>query len=406
MQLARARALCGLHRYAEAMPILEGVIAGDPQRGDAWCLLSAAQLALGAPDAALDSAKAALALTPDDDWPHRLASIALSQLRRRVARPRSRSPRSPRMRTHAHIARSLANTGKDPGDARAAAERALALAPHEAEAHLAAGSVAAAAKDRTEAEAAFRRALAIDPQNSAAHNELARLNLGKHAINNPNRLADAATGFATAVRSDPGAEVSRRNLDLVLHTFLSRISYFIFFAAYFVGYVTEHASPLAARFIPLAALLIPAIYAWQFVARLTVPLRRYLVDLVFRNPKIRSAAALELLATACLVAGALAPSASRGGFAGIAAVTALIGRVMLVTQRQHSARAAHGLNPRPALGTPVLWIIVAAFAVAALMRLYATSTSQVGIGGILVALVCAAASAATMTVIRRRSSRS
>src|SRR5207302_1034027 len=105
---------------------------------------------------------------------------------------------------------------------------AVALAPHEADTHLALGGAAAAVGKRADAEAAFQRALSIDPQNTVAHNELARLQLRKSSISRPGALGEAAASFATAVRSDPRADVSRRNFELVIRVFLSRVSYLVF----------------------------------------------------------------------------------------------------------------------------------------------------------------------------------
>jgi hypothetical protein len=97
------------------------------------------------------------------------------------------------------------------------------------------GVVAAADTRAEEATAAFHRALALEPDNSTAHHEPALLQLKKHRLGNPAGLAQAADGFAAALRADPHAGMSRRNLDLVLHVLLGRTACAIFIVAILTG---------------------------------------------------------------------------------------------------------------------------------------------------------------------------
>ena len=68
-----------------------------------------------------------------------------------------------------------------------------------------------------------------------------------------------ATGFASAVRVDPRAEVSRRNLDVVLRSFLSRVAYLIFLDAFVVSRLTTDSGQEAIRWLAVAALLSGAV---------------------------------------------------------------------------------------------------------------------------------------------------
>jgi tetratricopeptide (TPR) repeat protein len=404
--LQRAGALCELRRFPEAAALLRETIAGEPQRHEAWSWLAAAELGAGNHQPALGAAERAIALDPDAEWPRRLASTALRLLGRieeSVGHAREAVRLDPGgWYTHTTLARSLAKHGPDLPEALAAAERAVALGPDRAEAHITAGVVAATAGDRAAAETAFRRALAIDPQSGVAHSELARLRMGGGRRANPTGLAEAATGFARSIAVDPHTASARRNLELVLRVFLAKMSYFIFIDAYLVARIGSSSGQPLARLLPIALFAIPAGYAWRFLARLSGNLREYLLRLPLQDGKIGLAVALEVLAVACLLAGALVPQSSRTGLAGGAAAAALVGRVVLWTQVEHSSRVARGLQPRPAFGTPAMWIVAAALILTAAFLALATATSKAGPGGVVAAGACAAASVAIVRRIKRR----
>jgi len=406
--LERASALYELRRFPEAAGLLRQAIASEPQNPAAWSLLAAAELSTGNHNGGLKAAERAISLVPDEGWPQRLAAQALRLLGRteesiRHAREALRLDPDG-WQSHATLARSLAMSNSDLPEARGAAERAIALAPNQAEAHITAGVVAAAAKHRSEAEASFRQALSIDPQNSVAHSELARMRMGGRHHTNPAGLADAATGFATSIRVDPRAEHARRNLELVLRVFLAKASYFILIDAYLIARIGSSSSQPAARLLPILLLAIPAGYAWRFIARLSADLREYLLRLLMHDRKIGLAVSLDALAVACLIAAVLAPQTARNGLAGTAAVSALISRLILRSQVEHSSRAAHGLQARPTFGTPMMWLIAFALILAALLLILATATSGAGAGGVVVAVACIAGSAAIFHRIKRRGS--
>ncbi len=177
--LERAGTLCDLCRFAEAATVLSAVISTDPRNAPAWSLMARAQLGQDQNQAALQAARAASSLAPEQAPPRRLASEALTRLDRHedAANEAHEALRlAPRdWRSYAHLAHTLTHIKKRLGEAHVAATRATAIAPEEAESHLALGAVAVAMGRRDDAAEAFAKALALDAQNSSAHSELSRL---------------------------------------------------------------------------------------------------------------------------------------------------------------------------------------------------------------------------------------
>jgi hypothetical protein len=216
---------------------------------------------------------------------------------------------------HGHwiLATALAVDGTDLGEARAAADRAVSLAPQYPSCHNAVGMVAAAEARTEDARAAFQRALAIDPENLAAHNELARLAMNNRGYGKVDGLARATGGFATAVRADPGAELIRGNLDVALHTFLAGVTrriWVVAFIAIWLRILTE--SGLVWR-LPTLLLSFPIFFAARFISRLEPQIRGYL-GRQLRTPFIAAAVAAEAIAAAGLVMGSASLSTSSIAF--------------------------------------------------------------------------------------------
>jgi tetratricopeptide (TPR) repeat protein len=403
-ELQRAGALCELQRFPEAITLLRTLISSEPQVADAWSLLSLAELAAKRPDAAVHAAEQAIALTPDAEWPHRLAAFALQACGRdeesaRHAREAVRlDPQS--WQTYATLAKVLAHGKTSLDEASSAAGLAVALAPEEAQTHIAAGVAAAAAKRGGDAERSFRHALSIDPESRVAHNELAVLSMGKRR--SPAGLAAAASGFAGAVRVDPRASVSRHNLEVVMRVFLSRMAYFIFIDAFLIARIGSGTSGSGARLLPLVLLAVPCAYAWRFLDRLSRDLRSYLVTVITRDPKVRVAVASEAIAVACLVVAAVVSSSTRPALIGAAAVAGLIGRLTISAQVERHSRATRDLEARPVLGDSAMWFIVIALVAAAALLLVATASARAGAGGVVAAVLLAGAAAGVAFRIRRR----
>lgn len=175
--LGRAQTFYELGRFSEAVPAVAAIITAEPRNVDAWCLMAQAQLGNERPAAALEAARAAAALDLAQEHPLRLLSVALSDLGRddeaaeAALGATQRQPES--WQAHVRLAHALAVLRNRLGDARQAAERALALNPEEPGPHMALGTVAMAAGRRADAAAAFCAALAVDPLCGEAHNQLA-----------------------------------------------------------------------------------------------------------------------------------------------------------------------------------------------------------------------------------------
>jgi tetratricopeptide (TPR) repeat protein len=399
LELQRARALCELRRFADASSLLEHVIAADPQIPAAWCLLAQAKLGTREPGAALQAARTAISVDPEMEWPHRLASVALSlqgQTKEAVHAAREAVRLDPQnWRGLVRLAEALTHVRSGLHEADTAAKRALELAPHEPAAHVVTGIVAARAENRPEAAEAFRRALAIDPENAAAHSELARLNVRR---GRPRGIADAARGYATVLRSNPSDD-TRGNLDVVMRSFLEWFSYLLFLDAFVLSGNTVRSGHLIVRLAPIALLAVPAMYALRFTARLPADLRRYLVRLPFVVPKIRLTAALEMLAIVAVIGGALAPPPARlavviGG--GLAAAAA---RLALFVERKRVQAA----DPRaPIFSIRGLSILAGSLALGAAFSASDALTTKSRLVGSVWAIAFAAASALVVHKIRRR----
>ncbi len=239
--VARASALLDVGRPDEAASVLVAALAGDPSNGEGWCLLASAHLERGQRAEALDCARRAIALHPDEEWPHRIASIA--SLRRMRSRESAREARecvrlAPGLAVaHAQLAEALSHGGVLCWrEAARAAERAIGLAPDDALIHVMAGNVALRQRRRRLAERRFARALEIDPSHSTALNNLSVVRLRRGLT------LTAASGFVQAAALNPASDLPRRNLDAAVH-------YLLGYAAILLGGVA-----VVTAFDPIAGL--------------------------------------------------------------------------------------------------------------------------------------------------------
>jgi Flp pilus assembly protein TadD len=283
--LQRATALCDLGRWDDAVALLATLLATDPHHGEGHCLM--AQALCGKDDfgLALKSSLAAIAENPEEEWPHRLAGLALSGLgrhREAVAMARTAVTLAPETaQCHMMLANVLAACGSSLEEARVAADRAVCLAPQEAECYGSVGRVAARAGRTEDAIAAFQQVLSIDPDSRVAHNELARLQLQRKRFATAGSLSRVATGFAAAVRADPRAAVSRGNVDVVLIAFLGRVQLSVYTVAWvsFVAYVVRTGRDDSVfRLVPALLLIYPVAFALRFLSGLEPWLRGYVLQ--------------------------------------------------------------------------------------------------------------------------------
>jgi thioredoxin-like negative regulator of GroEL len=361
--LDRGEMLCELRRFDAAEQVLRQALAQDSTLPRAWCLLAQAQLGRGRPDSALSSAETAAGLDPDDDWPHRLRSIALLHSGRAgeavEAASRALSIDSGSWQSHACLADAFAVAKPKRGGAVKAALRAVAIAPEEPDAHFALGGAAAAAGRRDQAAKAFRRVLSLDPQHAAAHNELARLQVSHRGFSKVGGIAAAAEGFATAIRADPSSPISRLNLDLTLRSLLAFVAYTVSFAAVVSVQLNIDTTSVIRRVAPVAILVLPVILVAHFVPRLSPSIRRHFLRLL-AGPQI-IVAAVAVAASAVTLAGTLfVANDAQLWLAGSAIGMALLGRLLLERETRQVTEKA-GFHPGPYLGNRVVWVLALAF---------------------------------------------
>jgi Flp pilus assembly protein TadD len=410
LEVERAGTLIGLGRFDEAASVLHQLLGQDPENGMGWCLLAQAQLGRRDVEAALEATDRAVAVAPESDWAHRLRSVTLDAMGDHdgaIAAAFEAVRLAPdEWQGYVCLARVLTRVKARRDEAVAAGEYAVALAPHESDAHLAHGMAAAANGERKNAEAAFRRALTIDPQSSGAHNELARLRLRKSRFGAAT-LADAAGGFQDAVQADPHGTVSHRNLELTLRTFLGRLSYLIFIVAWIFWRVVTPVVPASPgtpasssgggghlSLVILALLCAPAVYGWRFVSRLNPDLRQHL-RYTITHGRIATVAAIQLVAILLLLYTAVASPSSPKTAAAAALCLTVVARLLL-------ANDIYRLTGRRLLSTVTLWIIAAGFALVAVLFGLAAAESGAGTRAYVAALVSSGFCVAMIYLVRRR----
>jgi tetratricopeptide (TPR) repeat protein len=219
--LARVEALVQLGRCSEAESMLARVLADHPDDHRAWCLLALARDGLSHWSEVLQAANHAVAVAPDHEWGHRLASIALARLEMTEAAVRA-ATEAVRLdphgwRTHLQYSLVAARVPRLVQDAYRAAGRAAEIAPHSSDAHFALGFSSDATGRHEEVAGHCREALRLNPQHVNALNNLTNLERGT-------RLGAKAAGYARALRLDPSAAVPRENLELMAGQFLLHVT--------------------------------------------------------------------------------------------------------------------------------------------------------------------------------------
>lgn len=335
--IARARVLCDLNRYDEAAAMARRAIAVTPDDATAWCLLAQALISVDDDNGGLDAARKAAALSPDDEWPHRLQSIALRSLKRNeealAAATRAVSAEPFAWQANSEHAITLALAGEKTA-AEAAATKTLSLAPNRPDALAITGDVARIIGDGRTAAARYRNALRLDPQNANAHSGLARLRMRKGGPN-ASGLADAASGFARAIRSDPRSQQHREAIDALLRVFLARAAYFFFIVCYLDLRTSSASSSPAARWIPVFLMVAPAVFVVRFINRLDAVVRARLFSQL-RRGGVGGAAAADAGAALAILAAAFVSTSARHGALGTAVFLALVARLVLYVERRRA----------------------------------------------------------------------
>jgi Flp pilus assembly protein TadD len=333
-------------RYDAAVTALQRLLASDATAahdGDVWCRLSLAYLRLDRDTDALQAAGRAAALSPDNDWPHRLASHALESLGRKDEAVRAAAEAvglAPFVwQGHARFAATMSAAGGDLLLARQAALHAVQLAPNEPDAHSAVGLVALRQGDHDTAEQAFRHVLSLQPDHHSALNNLGVIQLRRR------NLDGALSGFSAAIRSEPQQEVARRNVDVVVRAVLYRAQWVVFIAAYGLRQIVGHTDSDGHQTVMsrtdrlglVAAIAALAVGAGLWSLRRIPPgLRPYTRSLVRRSKVLLVSSSITALAFGVLLA-VVAPSRSSTAatLSGWAAAFGAAGVLLSLAARQN-----------------------------------------------------------------------
>ncbi|HEY2673019.1 MAG TPA: tetratricopeptide repeat protein [Rugosimonospora sp.] len=222
-ELRRVDALLQLGRWEAAQQVLVPLAAGDPNSARIACLLARCHhLAQNWP-AMLAEAERACALAPNDEWSHRLRSVALRGLARpaeAVAAARESVRLKPQLwQPYVALAEALLARQDTPSRsaARDAARQAFALAPNNDEVRVLAGRVDTALGDLRAARAHYEQVLAVSPEHVVARNNLAVLDLQR------SRATAAAGRIQAVVAASPDNPLFVRNAQVAATMWLSRL---------------------------------------------------------------------------------------------------------------------------------------------------------------------------------------
>ena len=193
--LARAQLLVD---PAEALATAQLLIAREPESQDGYFFAAVAHDELGNRKAAVESARTAMAIAPDD--PYVLMAFAIT---------RSRRPWGRR-------------------EGLRAAKRAIEVAPEDSAGYIAAGSVELHSGHWRRSAKWFERALEIDP-----HDQMAQINLAI-AKQGAGNVAAALGGVDGLLRFDPNDKDARDVLDDVVYTTLVHLLWVVLVLLYVV----------------------------------------------------------------------------------------------------------------------------------------------------------------------------
>lgn len=178
-ELRLASAYVDSRRWQRGLEVLGSFLARSPDDPRALCLVAHCHLGLGNADLALAAANAAAAAVPLDPWAARLQSAALRSARRwrdaRAAADRAIRLAPGDVTTHIERATVDAAAGRPTRAGVAAAREAVRMAPNSPAAHVASGQVWLVQRRPQRAEAAFHEAMRLDPVNVPAQHGLVRV---------------------------------------------------------------------------------------------------------------------------------------------------------------------------------------------------------------------------------------
>ncbi|OHV58951.1 tetratricopeptide repeat protein [Pseudofrankia sp. BMG5.36] len=277
--------LLDVRRFADARARAAALLGEQPDDPRVLCLLAQTLLGLGEHASALQTAQRAIAVSPEEEWGHRLASLAYEKLGQywfaRDAAQRATILAPHRWQAWIQLA-DTAHALASEHQALHAATEALRLAPHKSAPHVVYGRLLME-RDPIRARSAFEEALRVEPGDAAARNNLAVLDL------RTNNLRQAGEGLIRAAAANPQDTVAQHNLRVTVHAIVSRtcLAVFVFtiLVARSLTIVGEAMGrvqlPFAIIWIVTEALALGYLTWW--LRQLTAPLRRHLWYLVSRD---------------------------------------------------------------------------------------------------------------------------
>lgn len=197
----KARRLLDLGRPSEALPLFLEMIAREPGCYLATASAAVCYLHLEEYKNALEYAEKAIALSPEDEWGHRIRSITLGNLDRNIESLEEAlesvriAPELPE--AHNTLVRAKLRCD-DVSGAQEAAKGLIVLAPADTDTWFLAGIVEIAADNKYTAEKYLKKALEIDPLSAQARNALGML-----AMRSDGKSKEAIEHIEAAVRLDP-----------------------------------------------------------------------------------------------------------------------------------------------------------------------------------------------------------
>ncbi len=316
--------------------MLVAALAADPDDWRSSCLLARANLELGDAKNALDVARRAIALAPEQEWPHRLASLALSgqgKHKEALVEARASAERAPHSWQALHtLSGCRLRTDAKSAEAWQTMTAMLAVAPDEPLALTQASRILQVRGDSEGAQRALAQAAATDPTNPEVHNTRGLLALqGKDSVG-------ALQGFGSALASDPRARAAMVNFKITLYGVVRRVSVGCFIGVAFIGRAIasnsnvpihttgDLAAPRAASAILGAGIfLYAAVTIGRVLLQLEPNLRAAARRVALADVRMCISLGTVLVASACYISASFAPRSDLSALIGVAAVSALVG---------------------------------------------------------------------------------
>jgi Flp pilus assembly protein TadD len=341
-ELHRVRMLLDAARWDDAVRALAPLVAAAPDDAEPRCLLAQAYLGMRRPVDAVEAATQALAVDPSSTWAVRLHALALHNAGRNweavTAARWLVSVEPDEWRAWWVLSVSARGCGaRGVGEAVAAADRSVALAPEHADTHDALASALLASGRVREAEEAFRRALALDPTDAYAHN-----GLGQVALQRKDPVA-AANGFRRALLADPRESAARHNLRVAFQQAARPLAFTVAACAVLLRFVTEsQASDLLSRAAGAAAALVAtAVLVWSgygLLGRLDPTLRGFYRRLLLEDRRLAAGLGLHLIAVLTLYLVVALPRGADSYLWVVALLAVIVGRALLFRNRRSGVR--------------------------------------------------------------------